>query len=76
MNYDDNIETLDKLFYAINEEMQEKMEGGITVTSDPYHHYIFDQSDGMCANITEIVNKLDEKLEELESMHLEKLQCL
>ena len=40
MNYDDNIETLDKLFNAINEAMQEKVEMGITVTSDPYNYYI------------------------------------
>ena len=74
MNYDDNIETLDKLFNAINEAMQEKVEMGITVTSDPYNHYIFDKSDDMCEDIIEIVNSLDEKLGELETNQLEIFQ--
>ena len=74
MNDDDNIETLDKLFNAINEAMQEKVEMGITVTSDLYNHYIIHKNDGMCVDITEILNILDEKLEEFETRQLEKLQ--
>lgn len=74
MNYDENIETLDKLFNAINEAMQEKVEMGIPVISDPYNHYIIDKNGGMCTDITEIIYTLDEKLEEMESRRSEKLQ--
>ena len=74
MDYDDNIETLEKLLNAINEAVQDKVEMGISVTSDPYNHYIFDKSDDMCEDIIEIVNSLDEKLGELETNQLEKFQ--
>ena len=74
MNYDDNIGTLDKLFYAINEAVQDNVEMGTTVTSDPYSHYIIDKNNGICTDITEIIYTLDEKLEELESGRSEKLQ--
>ena len=45
MDYDDNFETLEELLNAINEAMQEKMETGNTVTTDPYNHYMFDNDD-------------------------------
>jgi len=54
--------------------VQDKVEMGISVTSDPYNHYIFDKSDDMCEDIIEIVNSLDEKLGELETNQLEKFQ--
>ncbi len=74
MDYDDNNETLEKLLNAINEAVQDKVEMGIPVTSDPYNHYIFDKSDDMCEDIIEIVNTLDEKLGELETKQLDKFQ--
>ncbi|MCK5498824.1 MAG: hypothetical protein KAI77_06465 [Gammaproteobacteria bacterium] len=74
MNYLDNIETLDKLLNAIDEAVQDKVEMGDSITSDPYSHYIIDKNNGMCTDITEIIYTLDEKLEELESGCSEKLQ--
>ena len=74
MNYDDNIETLDKLLNAIDEAVLDNVEMGIPLTYDPYRHYIINKNGGICTDIAEIVYTLDEKLEELESERSEKLQ--